>query len=145
MIVALLSTSNRRLILIRLYIQAIAKGRRVVSRLYTASFVTRYGFPRIIFLEILFCYFLCNCCRLKRDFRSCNCIVPSLLCKRVDVFRCYYWRLRLYHVPIKYFSCYWTWKRVPKRYQRCCCCCCWSCCYQIFTVLRLFHFKTDRH
>jgi len=35
----------------------------------------------------------------------------------------------------------WTRKRVPKRCQRCSSC---GCCYQIFKVLRLFHFKTDR-
>jgi len=31
---------------------------------------------------------------------------------------------------------------VPKRYERCSS---WGCCYQIFKVLRLLHFKTDRH
>jgi len=31
----------------------------------------------------------------------------------------------------------------PQRYQRCCCSF-WGCCYQIFNVLRLFHFTTDR-
>ena len=38
-------------------------------------------------------------------------------------------------------------KCVLKRYQRCCCCASsWgSCCYQIFRVLRLCRFSTDRY
>ena len=42
----------------------------------------------------------------------------------------------------------WTRKRVPKCYQRCsysCASSSWGCCYQVFKVLRLFHFTTDRH
>ena len=38
-----------------------------------------------------------------------------------------------------------TQKRVPKRYQRCSCCPSWGCCYQIFKVLRLCPFSTDRY
>jgi len=34
-------------------------------------------------------------------------------------------------------------ERVPNGYERCSCS--WSCRYQIFNALRLFHFTTDRH
>jgi len=36
----------------------------------------------------------------------------------------------------------WTWERVPSGYKRCCS---WCCCYQIFNVLKLFNFTTDRN
>ena len=41
---------------------------------------------------------------------------------------------------------FWTQKRIPKHYQRCCSCASsWGCCYQIFNVLRLCRFSTDRY
>ena len=33
-------------------------------------------------------------------------------------------------------------ERVPNGHPRCCS---WGCCYQIFNVLKLFHFETDRN
>ena len=53
-----------------------------------------------------------------------------------------------FQVYVNIMLCFWTRKRVPNGYQRCCCCCCccWgSCCYQIFEVLKLFCFSTDRN
>ena len=50
------------------------------------------------------------------------------------------------HCILAYF---WIRKHVPNGDERCsyccCCCCSWGCYYQIFNVLRLFHFTTDRH
>jgi len=42
------------------------------------------------------------------------------------------------------FQPFWTRKRIPKSYESCSCWGC-RCCYQIFEVLRLFHFTTDCH
>ena len=45
-----------------------------------------------------------------------------------------------------FVSILWTRKRVPNDYERCSSsCCCWGCCYQIFNVLKRFHFATDHN
>jgi len=47
----------------------------------------------------------------------------------------------VFYILLSYLD-YWTWKRIPNGYERFSC---WgSCCYQMFKVLKLFHFTTDR-
>ena len=44
---------------------------------------------------------------------------------------------------VNVFFCTLEWIR--NGYERCSCCCWVSCCYQIFKVLKLFHFAAERN
>jgi len=82
---------------------------------------------------------LCNC-----DEQSSAVLADTATCQ-VNI----YLSISAFYLPTLicfYTFSFWTRKRVNNGHKRFCCCSyCWGfCCYEIFDLLRLFHFTTDR-